>query len=926
MRALLIGWIAALSVATLLVVAAPAMDTPRSDTDKLAPEVEAALGALPPRGKTTVVVRLQAQADINAIHAADTPTRATKVIRALRAEAGARAPEIDALLDDGARQGKVSGRTQFWVFNGFSITATPDIVRALAARPEVASITPDAAPIAPTEAVPEWSVAAVGSPSLWNLGYTGQGVVVASLDTGVDVSHPDLAGRWRAGTNSWFDPYGQHPSTPVDLDGHGTGTMGIMVGGSAGGTSVGVAPGAKWIAARVFNDSGSSTTTAIHQAFQWLLDPDGDPTTDDAPDVVNNSWSYTSSGCNLEFQPDLQALRAAGILPVFAAGNFGPGASTDSSPANNPEALAVGAVDAAGTITSFSSRGPSSCGGAARVFPQIVAPGAGVRTTDVGGLYQLLTGTSMSAPHVAGALALLLSAHPNLLPEQQETALEQGAADLGPVGPDETYGFGSLSVLGALGIAGATPDFSLAASPPTVSTVAGGSAAATVTVSALGGFSGDVSLSLGGLTPSQATWSLSPTSVVGGSGASGLSIATSSTLSPGIYPIAITGSAGGLAHEVSLSLEVTAPPDFSLAVSPPSVTTVAGGSVAATATVSALAGFSGNVALSLSGLNPAQATWSFAPSSVVGGSGASALSIGTAAALAPGTYPITVASTSGSLARDAHFLLVVTPKVGGGGGGGTPPPPPTVVAPVETVTAPLIMPVTAPKPFVFSTKGNSNPVGVIGAARDAAIYRWSGTGFKRASDLARQPYNLPGSAGVDGLSRTSGGRFYLSFDRAVVVPGIGEVADEDVAYWNGRRWELFLDGSKHGLAASGVDAISVRGGALYFSTAGARTPPGVAGKGTSTDVYRWQGGRFARVFDASKHGVAGGSNVDGFVRVDVKRFYFSFAAGTTRLPGIGVVQDEDIVYYDSGSWSLYFDGTAHGLTRDSLDIDAFDVS
>ena len=151
-----------------------------------------------------------------------------------------------------------------------------------------------------------------------------------------------------AGPNSWFDPYGQHPTTPLDLTGHGTATMGVMVGGDAGGTSIGMAPGATWIAARIFNDSGSGTATAIHAALQWVLDPDGNPATDDAPDVLNNSWAYGSLGCNLAFQLDLQALRATGILPVFAAGNFGPGTSTSVSPANYPESLAVGAVDNAG--------------------------------------------------------------------------------------------------------------------------------------------------------------------------------------------------------------------------------------------------------------------------------------------------------------------------------------------------------------------------------------------------------------------------------------------------------------------------------------------------------------------------------------------------------------------------------------------------
>ena len=220
-----------------------------------------------------------------------------------------------------------------------------------------------------------------------------------------------------------------------------------MVGGGAGGTAIGVAPGARWIAARIFNDQGTSTLSATHQAFQWLLDPDGNPATADAPQVVNGSWSFASGGCNLEFAQDIQSLRAAGILPVFAAGNFG---SVSASPANNPGALAVGSTTKTDAIATDSSRGPSACGEPSTTFPELTAPGVGIRTTDLGGLYATQSGTSLAAPHVAGALALLLSAHPTLTPAQQEAALEQNAVDLGAAGPDNTFGYGRLDIRGRL--------------------------------------------------------------------------------------------------------------------------------------------------------------------------------------------------------------------------------------------------------------------------------------------------------------------------------------------------------------------------------------------------------------------------------------------------------------------------------------------
>jgi hypothetical protein len=142
-------------------------------------------------------------------------------------------------------------------------------------------------------------------------------------------------------------------------------------------------------------------------------------------------------------------LRAAGILPVFAAGNFGPGVSTSVSPANYAEAFAVGAVDDAGVLYPGSGQGPSACGGRARVYPDLVAPGVDVRTADRYGQFQTVSGTSVAAPHATGAAALLLSGHPGLTPDQLATSLQEGAADLGVAGPDDVTGAGLLDVASA---------------------------------------------------------------------------------------------------------------------------------------------------------------------------------------------------------------------------------------------------------------------------------------------------------------------------------------------------------------------------------------------------------------------------------------------------------------------------------------------
>jgi serine protease AprX len=348
---------------------------------------------------------------------------------------------------------------QLWSINALAVTASADVIQPLLGLPGVDSITLDTsvqapAPATETATPSEWNLDAIRAPEFWGLGYTGTGMVVAGMDTGVDVNHPDLASRWRGGNNSWYDPNGEH-ATPYDRSGHGTQVMGLAVGGNAGGTAIGVAPGAQWIAVKIFNDSGTASLSGIHQGFQWLLDPDGNPATDDVPHVVNNSWGFPQllDQCYLEFEPDIQVLKAAGIAVAFSAGNRGPEGSSSESPANNPEGFAVGAVDSALNVASASGRGPSACSGT--LYPEVVAPGVNVRTADLtaGGLfpdsYVSVSGTSAAAPHVAGALALLRGAFPGASVADLEQSLRDSAMDLGQTGADNDSGFGLVDVVAA---------------------------------------------------------------------------------------------------------------------------------------------------------------------------------------------------------------------------------------------------------------------------------------------------------------------------------------------------------------------------------------------------------------------------------------------------------------------------------------------
>jgi serine protease AprX len=427
----------------------------------IGPDLAAELAARGPQDEIAVIVSLADRVDPRVYKAADRSRRDTRLVEALKKKAAAtQAPHRVFLQNQGARNMR-----ELWVINGIAVTARAHVIHQLASRPGIGLIRLDSALKAPvtasgTPAPPEWNLNAVRAPDLWSLGFTGSGIVVANMDTGVDANHPDLSAKWRGGDNSWYDPHGEH-ATPYDPTGHGTQTMAIMVGGSAGGSAIGMAPDARWIAAKLYNDAGVARYSDIHLAFQWLLDPDGDLATLDAPDVVNASWGLTGTAgqCITEFSTDIDVLKAAGIAIAIAAGNDGPAPLTSLSPGNNAPGFAAGAVDADLAIASFSSRGPSACDGT--VYPELVAPGVNINTADLsfGGLplYAVVSGTSYAAPHAAGALALLAEAFPQAGIDQLEAALTASARDLGVAGEDNSYGHGLADVQAAYQLLGAAP-------------------------------------------------------------------------------------------------------------------------------------------------------------------------------------------------------------------------------------------------------------------------------------------------------------------------------------------------------------------------------------------------------------------------------------------------------------------------------------
>lgn len=219
-------------------VGASAAGSVASPSQPIGPELAATLRALQPTQQTGVIVILKDQTDVHAIGGTSRAERHTKVILALQQKTHGTQHNLLARLRQRQSTGDVGSYRSLWIFNAIVVTATAAVITELAHQPEVSQIVPDAtiaAPPRPTAAVPAGpaapNISHINAPALWNLGYQGQGIVVASMDTGVDNTHPDLAAQWRGGADSWYDPYGQH-ATPIDLNGHGTWTMGVMSAGT----------------------------------------------------------------------------------------------------------------------------------------------------------------------------------------------------------------------------------------------------------------------------------------------------------------------------------------------------------------------------------------------------------------------------------------------------------------------------------------------------------------------------------------------------------------------------------------------------------------------------------------------------------------------------------------------------------------------
>lgn len=399
--------------------------------------------------------------------------RPAALLRALRTTAERTQDDVTGAVDGPVQR--------FWLVNAIAFTGTPAEIRAVAADPAVAAVdldrpvrvsldaTVDSTPY-PDAAGGGWGVAAINAPQAWSrFGVRGDGVRVGNIDTGVNAAHRDLAGRvvaWRDFVNGGAQPY--------DDNGHGTHTAGSIVGGSAGGGPIGVAPGATLVVAKGMAADGVGPGSALLAAAEWMTDPDGNPATADFPRVINNSWS-SSSANDTWFRPMVRRWRELGIVPVFSAGNTGPTLSSIGSPASYPEVVAVGALDRDGSPAPFSGRGPVTwqnrdglgpAAGTRLVKPDVAAPGVAV-VSSVGDGYLAYSGTSMASPEVAGLIALIVQAAPALNPDQIAAILRSSATDVGAPGTDDATGHGRIDAVRALEIALQLPPAAPAPAPAT---------------------------------------------------------------------------------------------------------------------------------------------------------------------------------------------------------------------------------------------------------------------------------------------------------------------------------------------------------------------------------------------------------------------------------------------------------------------------
>ncbi len=443
------------------------------------------------------LVLMQEQADLSAASGFETQAEKGRyVFQQLRQTAERTQVEALAILNNAQ-----AAHLSFYIANAIWVEADLQLLEALASLETVAAILPNQsiqahfpkpASRAKNNDLVEWGISKIQAQRLWELGIRGQGVVVGGQDTGYEWEHPAITNQYRGRTAngvdhnySWHDaihdvhplnsdslnPCGFDSRVPCDDHSHGTHTVGTMVGDAGPDHRIGVAPEAQWIGCRNM-ERGWGLPSSYIECFEWFLAPTDldnlNPDPSKAPQVIANSWGCpTYEGCVPEnfavMEIAVNHLRAAGVVVVVSAGNDGPECSSIKNPASIFEAsFTVAASNQDDSIAPFSSRGPVWSDNSGRFKPNVTAPGVAVRSCVRGGGYASWSGTSMAGPHVAGAVATLISADPSLAGKVDliEEILMQTAVPIytnqvcgelsGQQQPNHTAGWGRIDLWKAL--------------------------------------------------------------------------------------------------------------------------------------------------------------------------------------------------------------------------------------------------------------------------------------------------------------------------------------------------------------------------------------------------------------------------------------------------------------------------------------------
>jgi subtilisin family serine protease len=357
---------------------------------------------------------------------------------------------------------------QIFVIDPFSISSDPDEVEVAGTASNLTQIKAD---------------------QVWSMGFDGEGLILGSIDTGVRYTHEALVASYRGNLGDdlfshhyqWWDAV-NHQSEPYDDHGHGSHVTGIMVGASSPGAEIGVAPGADWIACKAIKQNGGGLGSDLIKCGQFMTAPTNlngaNPNPNVRPHVVNNSWGDCGRTYSGWYEGVIDTWLAAGIYPIFANGNSSgcgysmpPGLNTVSNPARSGHVTAVGSTGRDdGEYAVHSNWGPTdnsdtlNPNGYPAIKPQVVAPGEGIRSAVASGddAYVAWSGTSMSAPHVAGLVALVWDAGDCLVGDYVATetliqdtatpiAYDTGNGDEGPDNvPNHATGWGEVDALAAV--------------------------------------------------------------------------------------------------------------------------------------------------------------------------------------------------------------------------------------------------------------------------------------------------------------------------------------------------------------------------------------------------------------------------------------------------------------------------------------------